>query len=45
MADLDYTDILKTEQELSRFESKKAELEKVMKEWESAIEELDEIQE
>lgn len=45
MADLDYSDTLKTEQELSRFESKKAELEKVMKEWENAMEELDGIQE
>jgi ATP-binding cassette, subfamily F, member 3 len=43
IASMDYSDVTKTEQELGRFESKKAELDEVMGQWEQAMEEMDSL--
>jgi ATP-binding cassette, subfamily F, member 3 len=45
IAGLDYSDSEKTQRELNRFESKKAELDEVMVEWEKSMEEMESLAE
>jgi ATP-binding cassette, subfamily F, member 3 len=45
IASLDYSDSEKTQHELNRFESKKAELDEVMVEWEKSMEEMESLAE